>query len=366
MVKIEEIDESEELNEEEKAALMRAVDSMTNKSMDTIKKVLIIPFIFAIGCALKIIPNLTRNLYKQPSYYEQSFTAFINSVSSDAQTVLAPGIYCIIPFIIMKCRGTMFVAFIISFIFLLSEPSLALASLNATYSATIILYLIAFYVSQNLLLVNPYSLKWFGYYISTAVISCIVAFTTANFLGAIIGLYMAVFISSLSRFGEAKGSKVKLVVEVILLIVTSYVVIIPVSYLLQYLRSDKESCNLVRPYPKNVHEYLVEWDAHPSYVELAVTVSAIFFLFFGRYRYLSIVPLIQIVVGIIATYNIQLETPGESAAYRFFIFKLLCMIASGIIFSALKIPALAQIILGLILAIQVVYRVSDFGVRVFG
>ncbi|EAY18502.1 hypothetical protein TVAG_083550 [Trichomonas vaginalis G3] len=359
-------DEEETMNEEEREAFMKAMDKMTNQSMETIKKVLLIPFIYAIGIVLKLVPGLTRDLYQQPTYYEQSFTVFINSQTSDFHVIISPVIYVVMAFVILKCRGSLFFAVSISILAELSESSFSFASQNSVYAVTSIVVLGAFYVSQKVLYVNPYGLQWFGFYIVAATLSVIVLFVSMNYLGVVLGMYMSIFISSISRLGAVKGSKPKMVVEVMLLLFTSYIVFLPAAFMHRYLTTQNpESVNLVRPYVRNMQLYVKEWDRYPSVLEFGVFALAVSILFFGKYRYTSIVPLIQIFVAILGTYLIQVETPGEAAAYRFYIIKTLLMIASGIIFSAFKIPFIAQLLVGMALILQVVYRLADYFSRQF-
>ena len=327
----------EEVDEKQAEELQRIVESMAAGSTEKIRRFMALPVIYCAAMIARTIPNFTRDMYLPPSSFDQPFTSYFSTKFPSPSQFVAPLIFVLITYYIIICRGSIMSASLVTIQFIYSEVVYSYASQNIVVSICLILMMISLILSRSLLENDPYSMKWFVYYASSMTCALLPMYVSVNYAGFTVASYIACFISSFSRFGDVRGSKVRLIVESFLLLVTSYIVIFPLLYVLLKLH-DSEDANVYQHYSISLSDYLIEFKKRSDPFTLVTILISFGMLRFGRYRYVNVVPLIQIFVGVLCTIFIPYETPGESVASRFFIIKTLLMIGAGIIFSAAKHP----------------------------
>ena len=336
MVKTKLQEAQEEIDEEKAEEFQKMVEAMTGTSSERIQRLIVLPLVYAAALVVRIIPNFTRELYYPPRPLDQPFTAYFIMKYPSPSVFIAPLFYVVLSYYIIICKGSIATSALITMTMIFSEITYSYASQNIVVTLCLICLIISLNLSHSLLYNEPYSLKWFGYYFYSMIFGFAPLYVSCNYIGFVVASYIACFISSFSRFGTAKGNKARLIIESFLLLITSYSVILPLVFCLFKLRDMDEDANPYVKYYLRFSDYTQELQKRPATFEMVALVLSFALIKFGKYRYVNVVPLIQVFIGVICILFIPYETPGEPVASRVFLIKTLSMIWAGIVFSASK------------------------------
>ena len=349
----------EEVDEKTAEQLQKMVESMTAGSTEKIRRFMTVPIIYSIALVVRTIPNFNRELYFPPSSFDQPFTSYFASKFPGPSQFIPPFIYVLITYYIIICKGSLFTASLISVQLIFSEVTYSYASQNVIVSICLVFMMLSLILSRSLLENDPYSLRWFVFYASSMICALFPLYVSVNYAGFTVASYVACFISSFSRFGNVKGSKVRLIVESFLLLVTSYIVIFPLLLILLKIH-ESEDANIYQHYTFHFSDYVLEFKKRPDPFVIITIFLSIGMIRFGKYRYVNVVPILQTLVGSLSTIFIPYETPGEAVASRLFIIKTLLMISAGIIFSASKYPFISYGIPAILCLFSIGFHVFQY------
>ena len=349
----------EEEKNEDAEEIQRMVEAMTRSSVEKYQKFLVLPIVYIFAMLVRMIPDFTRTLYLSASSYDQPFTAYFVSKLPGPSQFLAPIIYVLVAYYIIISRGSIITAALTAIQLICTEVTYSYASQNIVVTICLISMMISLVLSHYLLEYDPYSMVWFMIYASSMMFAFLTLYVSINYAGFTVASYIACFISSFSRFGAVKNSKARLIIESFLLLLTSYIVVFPLMLALIKIH-DSEDANTYQKYTIRYSDYMNEMRRMPTPFEYISIFISMMVLRFGRYRYVNVVPLIQIFAGVIATIYIPYETPGEAVASRLFIIRTLLMIWSGIVFSASKYNLIKYGVPALMCVLTISFRLFNF------
>jgi len=347
----------EELSPEQEE-IARALEKITAGRFWNIETYLMIPICYITALALLLVPHFNNKVFKEIQRKDQPFTFIFNQKFQISTEYISPFIVSMISFYILKLKGDILVSSLIPISIVFTSRIFPLINSSFAFSISFLFYILGLLLSHNLLVHDPYSWKWFRNYIMGTFLCVLSIYFSPDFVGPCVGVYIACFISSFTRLGTCGGNKPKMVWEIIVLFFMSYIVLIPAILALSYCKNSYPS-NPVRRYTVRLMDYIELIKEEEDYFELFAVVFGLFLYKFSEKRYISIVPLIQMVCGILATMFIPYESFGIPIETRFFCIKMQLFLMSAIILSKTRFDKLRIIVSSLILIVLGAIKTID-------
>lgn len=346
--------------DEGKRLIMEQFDREVKRKAGILEKVILFGILILMIFVIQFIPSFFRE-YDEVNQRELPFSYMVDGFFGGSARYFGCFSLLILTYFITKANGSRSFVIIMALSMLFSDRYLSYITSCSSISIPFFCISLAICLSHNLLLNDPYGYVWFFYYIMCSILCSIAIYFRAEFIAPSFGCYVPVFISSLSRFGETNGVKIKLFIEVFLLIFVTYVVFIPLFYMLTYIRE----ISLHNPIYSRSLNYgrlaldLFEQSDVSLFIILLLSVPLICFV---KHRYISIVPILQLFISIILSSTLKYSSSLKYNTCRIMILEMQCFAVSSIIISKSTASylnyALSLIFLGLMVRGKVSYMIG--------
>lgn len=349
----------DELDDDQKQVMSHFM-KLQEENQAKMEKVMLIPLCLIIAAMVKFVPNFSKQLFAPVKSFDQPLSYTLNSKLQSLAGFVAPLVPTILGFYVLKTKGNMLGASLIIICLMFANNWYQFMLDNFSVALPAILSAIAYAFSHNLLLNDPYGFRWYINYIICAVLCFLSVYMKGSCVGIASGCYVAVFISSFSRIGAAKGNRGKTIWEMILLLFASYIVILPATLVFLKMRSDGLT-NPINSQKISLSDYASALKKYNDPSLIICSMLAIILLPFGKYRYINLVPVIQLIIGALTTAFIHWETPGDAMMERLFYIELQLVTLAGIVLSKQKYNATKFVAGFIILAVAIYFKVRLVG-----
>ncbi|OHT03420.1 hypothetical protein TRFO_06645 [Tritrichomonas foetus] len=308
-----------------------------NSRCPPLEILMLIPILYVASFALVLIPGFVPlNTFQNITKIEQPICAPVDHTVPGLPRFLIPSVISLFAFFIVKVKGDILVA-TFSALLLAFDPTFV-GMMGQSPSASIMAFcvLLAYNITHNILLKDKvYGLSWFFNLLVGWFIIAFVPFFRPEGCGSLVGLYVSFLISCFSEIAKVFQSRVKMFVQLLKMIFVTYICGIPLFAFVLYLRNR----NGYVAYNKRDFMFalfkneIIERESWVIYVFIAI---GLLFIKKAKYNYISMVPLIQFIVGTIASIFMPYESPGNTIPMKLFFIKLHLMLASSLILSKIS------------------------------
>lgn len=333
-----------------------------NSCCPSIEIILLICLIFCSIFCLTYIPGfIPLDTYANLTQIDQPVCFPVDTAVPGLPRFLIPLFITLFIFFLIKMKDLhLLVATFTGLIICFDSNFIGLMGQSPSVSIMACCIMLSYNIGHNILLKNKvYGLSWFMNLLISYLFAIFPALFRPESLGSILAIYIYYIISTFSEVCGAIGNTTRAALQTMKMFLIGYATVLPCFAIFYFFRSKMGQVPYIHSsfnFKYMQYEFIQHKEKWFFYTYACI---CLLFIKKAKYSYKSIVPLIQGIVGIIATTFLPYESRLNTYATKLFFIKLHLMLVAGITLGNQKSGYLSYGIPIVFLIISALYKFRE-------